>query len=76
MILGGGILRSGGKTKYTMWIDFIGTWLLGVPMGLIAAFIWNLSIPYVYLILSIEECARLGISVVIFKKKVWMERLD
>ncbi len=27
MILGGGIIRSGGKTSYIMCIDFIGTWL-------------------------------------------------
>lgn len=26
MILGGGILRSGGRTKYVMVIDIIGTW--------------------------------------------------
>lgn len=33
MILGGGIIRSGGKTKYIMWIDLLGTWALGVPLG-------------------------------------------
>ena len=27
MILGGGIIRSGGKTKYVMMIDMMGTWL-------------------------------------------------
>ncbi len=75
MILGGGIIRSGGKTKYVMVIDFIGTWGVGVPLGLIAAFVWNLSIPYVYFILSLEECVRLGISLVIFKRKSWMKSL-
>lgn len=29
MILGGGIIRSGGKTKYVMYIDMIGTWCFG-----------------------------------------------
>lgn len=72
MILGGGILRSGGKTKYALWIDMTGTWVFGVPMGLLAAFVWKLSIPYVYLLLSLEECVRLGISLVLFQRKTWM----
>ena len=75
MILGGGIIRSGGKTKYTMWIDIIGTWGLGVPLGLLAAFVWKFPIEYVYFILSMEECVRLGISLVLFKKKTWMESI-
>ena len=75
MILGGGIIRSGGKTQYVMIIDFIGTWGFGVPLGLLAAFVFNLSIPYVYFILSLEECIRFGISVVIFRRKKWMQSL-
>lgn len=75
MILGGGIIRSGGKTKYIMWIDLIGTWIFGVPLGILAAFVWKLSITPVYIILSLEECVRLGISLVIFRKKIWMERI-
>lgn len=75
MILGGGIIRSGGKTKYVMCIDFIGTWLFGVPLGLLAAFVWKLPVPWVYFILSLEEVVRLVISLVLFCKKVWMEQL-
>lgn len=71
MILGGGILRSGGKTNYIMWIDFIGTWFVGVPLGLLAAFVWKLSIPWVYFLLSLEECVRLGISAAVFRKGIW-----
>lgn len=76
MILGGGIIRSGGKTNYIMWIDFIGTWIFGVPLGLMAAFVWNLPIPWVYFILSLEECVRLGISWLVFRKKNWMKSLE
>lgn len=76
MILGGGIIRSGGKTKYVMFIDIIGTWGFGVPLGLISAFILDLSIPYVYFILSLEECIRFIISVIVFRKKKWMNSLD
>ena len=76
MILGGGIIRSGGKTKYIMWIDIIGTWGFGVPLGLLSAFVLELSIPYVYFILSLEECVRLVISLVVFRRKRWMKSLE
>lgn len=75
MILGGGILRSGGKTRYVMVIDFVGTWIFGVPLGFLAAFVLRLSIPYVYFILSLEECVRFGISLAVFKKRGWMENI-
>ncbi len=76
MILGGGIIRSGGMTRYVMWIDLIGTWLFGVPLGLLAAFVWKLPIPYVYFILSLEEVVRLLISLSLFQRRIWMRKLE
>ena len=76
MIAGGGILRSGGKTNYVMFIDMIGTWGFGVPLGLLSAFVWKLPIPYVYFILSLEECVRFAITVFILRGKRWMQSLE
>lgn len=76
MILGGGVIRSGGRTEFVMAIDLIGTWLFGVPLGLLSAFLFKLSIPWVYFILSLEECVRFGISLVVFKRKHWMRSLE
>ena len=76
MILGGGILRSGGRTAYVMGIDMLGTWGFGVPLGLLGAFVWRLPIASVYLLLSLEECIRFAISMAVFRRKRWMRRLD
>ena len=75
MILGGGVIRSGGRTEFVMAIDLIGTWLFGVPLGLLSAFLFKLSIPWVYFILSLEECVRFGLSLAVFKRKRWMRSL-
>lgn len=75
MILGGGILRSGGRTAYVMGIDMLGTWGFGVPLGLLGAFVWRLPIASVYLLLSLEECIRFAISMAVFRCKRWMRRL-
>ena len=72
MTLGNGILRSGGKTHFIALIDIFGTWCIGVPLGLIAAFVLNLPIWLIYFTLSLEECIRLLIGLVIFKSRKWM----
>lgn len=71
----GGILRSGGRTTYVMIIDLIGTWVFGVPLGLLTAFVFHLPIAAVYFILSMEEGIRVIISCIVFGKKKWMQRL-
>lgn len=75
MILGGGVLRSGGRTELVMWIDLIGTWVFGVPLGLMAAFWWKLPIAWVYFVLSMEECVRLAMEGWVFRSRRWMRRL-
>lgn len=76
MIVGGGILRSGGQTRIVMMIDLIGTWIFGVPIGLLTAFALGFYIPYVYFFLSLEECVRFAISLVVFRRKVWMQKIS
>ena len=75
MIMGSGILRSGGKTTYVMAIDLVGTWLFGVPLGLLSAFVFHWPVPLVYLTLSLEECVRFAVSLVVFRRRGWMNRL-
>ena len=48
MILGGGIVRSGGQTRTMMIIELLGTWGFGVPLALLGAYVWKLSIPLIY----------------------------
>lgn len=76
MILGGGILRSGGQTKYVLMIDAIGTWCFGIPLGLLAAFVLSLPIYWVYFMLSLEEGVRLLISFFLFRRKKWMQNVS
>lgn len=75
MILAGGILRSGGNTKYTFAIDCIGTWVFGVPLAYLGAFVWRLPVYWVYFILSQEEVVRLLIAGCVFGREGWMRNL-
>ena len=75
MVVGGGVLQSGGQTKFMTLINIIGPWAFGVPMGFLAAYCFKLSIWWVYLILSLEEYVRLIISVWLLKSKRWMKNV-
>ena len=76
MILGGGIIRSGGNTRIIMIIDIIGTWCIGIPLCLIAAYVFHWGIVGVYTLLTTEEIFRLVVSLVIFKRRKWMISLS
>ena len=76
MILGGGIIRSGGITKYIMIIDTLGTWLVGAPLALLTGLVLKYPIVWVYFILSQEELVRLIISIFMFRSRKWMNTIE
>ena len=76
MILGGGIIRSGGNTKIIMIIDIIGTWCIGIPLCMLAAYVFKWGIVGVYTLLTTEEIFRLVVSLVIFNRRTWMISLS
>jgi putative MATE family efflux protein len=50
-----GILRSGGDTKFSLFIDTAGLWLIAVPLSFIAGLIWNFPPYFVYLLATLDE---------------------
>ena len=76
MILGGGIIRSGGNTRIIMIIDIIGTWGIGIPLCFLAAYVFEWGIVGVYALLTTEEIFRLVVSLDIFKRRKWMISLS
>lgn len=75
MIMSSGVLRSGGKTGYIMAISLLGTWCVGVPLGLLSAFAWHLPVVWVYALVAQEETAKFVISMFLFRSRRWMKQL-
>ena len=75
MILGGGILKSGGNTRLIMIIDIAGTWGIGIPLCFFAAYVLHWGIVGVYTLLTAEELFRLAVSLAVFTRKKWMVSL-
>lgn len=75
MIIGSGILSSGGDSKFILIMESSTTWLFGVPTGLIAAFVLRLPVYWVYTILSCEELIRFTIGLRRVHSRKWIKNL-
>lgn len=71
-----GILRGGGDTKVAMFMDIVGIWLIGIPLGLLSAFVFKLPIEIVYIFISIEELIKVPYGLYRFKSKKWINNLS
>lgn len=54
-----GILRGAGDTKFAFAVDAGCTWLIGVPMGILAGFVWKLPVLLVYICLRSDLPVRI-----------------
>ncbi|MBN1231409.1 MAG: MATE family efflux transporter [Anaerolineales bacterium] len=70
-----GLIRSGGDTKFGMILEIISLWLLGIPLGLVSAFVLNLPVYFVYLIIGIEEVNRLVFVYRRYRSGKWINNL-
>ena len=75
MIVAGGVLNSGGDSKFVFGMESMATWLIGVPSGFVMAFYFELPIYWVYLVLSFEELVRLIVGYARVRSKKWVRSL-
>lgn len=76
MVLGGGILRSGGHTGVLLGVDLTGTWVFGVPLAFLGLHLFKTQITWIYLLLSSEEIIRYILCLIIFRRRNWMSSLQ
>lgn len=70
-----GIFCAGGDSKFGFVCDIITLWCITVPLGLAAAFYWNLPVPAVYFIVSLDEIIKLPAVYKHYKKFIWVKNL-
>jgi len=75
VIFNGGILRGGGDTRFSMMIDICGVWLVGVPMGCLAVYVFHLPVYYVVLFVYTEELVKMIVGFYRFRSNKWLKNL-
>jgi putative MATE family efflux protein len=70
-----GILRSGGDTRFCLFLDIGGMWLVGVPLVVLGGLYWHLPIHIVFIFVYLEEVAKLVIGLPRIASKKWINNL-
>lgn len=70
-----GIFCAGGDTRFGLFCDLITMWVIIVPIGILAAFVWKLPILVVYFLLNLDEFVKLPAVYLHYKKYKWMNNL-
>lgn len=70
-----GIFCAGGDSKFGFICDTITMWVIVVPIGLISAFVLNLPVLTVYVLMNIDEIIKLPAVYINYKKYRWLKDL-
>lgn len=70
-----GILRSGGDTRYALILEMLTIWLVGVPLALLGAFVFQLPVYWVVLMVAAEELCKYIIGLRRFATGRWVNNL-
>jgi putative MATE family efflux protein len=75
MVIIVGILRSGGDTRYSMFIETFGVWAVGVPLAFIGSMLLKLQIHELYLLIGLEELTKVFFGLYRIRRGTWMNDL-
>lgn len=68
-----GIFRSGGDTRFGLIMDVSTMWGCSILFGFLAAFVFKLSVPVVYVILMSDEIIKVPITAIRYKAYKWLK---
>ena len=70
-----GIFPAGGDSKFGLICDAVTMWAFAVPAGFLAAFVWNLPVVIVFLIINLDEIVKLPAAILHYRKYGWLKNL-
>lgn len=70
-----GIFPAGGDTRFGFICDCITLWVIVVPLGLLAAFVWELPIWVVYIFINMDEWVKIPAVFHHYRKYKWVKNL-
>ncbi|PWG63437.1 MATE family efflux transporter [Bifidobacterium callitrichidarum] len=71
----GGIFPAGGDSRFGMVCDAVTIWAIVIPLGMLAAFVWQLPVMVVYVILNIDEMLKIPAVVAHYRTYRWLRNV-
>ncbi len=70
-----GVLRGGGDTKMLMLTDNIFLWVASIPLGILAAFVFDMPAFWIYFFLKIDQVLKAVWCVIRLKSGKWIKKI-
>ena len=70
-----GVLRGGGDTNFSLYLEMASIWLVGVPLAFIGVKLLKLPVYYVYLLATAEEVVKFATSIPRIFSRKWIRNL-
>lgn len=70
-----GVLRGGGDTNFSLYLEMGAIWLVGVPLAFLGAKFLKFPVHLVFLLITIEEVVKLVLSIPRLLSKKWIKDL-
>lgn len=71
-----GVLRGGGDTKMLMTADNIFLWILSIPLGILAGFVFKWPAFWIYVCLKSDQIVKTVWCVCRLKSEKWIKRIS
>ncbi|MBP5151510.1 MAG: MATE family efflux transporter, partial [Lachnospiraceae bacterium] len=71
-----GVLRGGGDTKILMLADNIFLWVLAIPLGILAGFVFHLSAFWIYIFLKSDQIVKTFWAFLRLRSKKWIKKIS
>jgi Na+-driven multidrug efflux pump len=71
-----GILRAGGDTKFSLFVDGIIIWIVGVPLSALGAFAFHLPVYWVAVCVMSEEVTKWFFGITRYRSRKWINNLS
>jgi len=70
-----GVFRGGGDTKYSLYMEVLSMWGVGVPLAFMGGFFWKLPVHWVFALINLEEVFKMIMSIYRLYSKKWIHNL-
>ncbi|WP_318516634.1 MATE family efflux transporter [Photobacterium leiognathi] len=71
----GGVLRSGGDIKYSIFIDIFGQWGIGIPLAILTGLVLGWPLHWVLIAILAEEVVKVGLTTYRIYGRKWLKNL-
>jgi len=70
-----GVMRSGGDNFFCAVMDTIAVYFIGLPLALVGAFVWQLSVEGVFILIAVQEIFKAVLLFFRFRSRRWMKNM-